>query len=208
MSSHLYQLHLKREQIKLVQIYLALRDPNDHRGRFLKRTFFYELDKHLSLGFRLRLEQVSDEDSFSHHKTYQLNFSPLDGHSPRPFPFDSTQHLLELILVGQLDVHHQEQQSSYYFQLIANDEDREIEDRCHIEIAIRSGPNSGLQQIPPFQHSHYHFHVDHLRSNATDKVQLKTSKTTNSQIFLRILSTKSKHNDQQVDLFRLNETIG
>ena len=155
------QFYLKREQIKLVQIHLALRDLNDHRGRFLKRTYFYELDEHLPRGFRLQLEQVYDEDFPSHHKSYHLNYSSLDVHNPRPFPFDlsfdSTQHLLELILVGQLDVH---RQSSYHLQLIANDEDGQVEDQCHIEIAIRSGQSTDSQQMPPFQHSQYHFHVD------------------------------------------------
>lgn len=208
------QFYLKKDQMKLVQIHLFLRDVNDHRGQFIKDHYFFELDENLPLGFRLQLEQVYDPDFYSNHKTYQLNVSSFDSDrsSSRQFPFDlsfdSTKHLLELILIDQLDAN---KQSSYHFQLISI-ENQYIEDQCHIEISIRSN-HLDSQQIPSFQQAEYHFLVDHFHSKSIGQVRLnisdnKDTSMSKSKIFFRILSSKSQLNDQQFDLFRLNETTG
>lgn len=208
------QFYLKKDQMKLVQIHLFLRDVNDHRGRFIKDHYFFELDENLPLGYRLQLEQVYDPDFYANQKTYQLNYSSFDSdQSPRrrfPFDlsFDSTKHLLELILIDHLDV---DAQSSFHFQLISI-ENQHIEDQCHIEINIRSN-HLDSQQMPSFQQAEYHFHVDHFHSNPIGQVRLNISDNkhpsmSKSKIFFRILSSKSQHNDQQFDLFRLNETTG
>ena len=75
------QLFVQRDEMKFIQLKLTIDDVNDHRARFRKHFYSYELADSLPLDYRLQLEQAEDPDLLSTH-SYRLNSS-----SSSAFPF-------------------------------------------------------------------------------------------------------------------------
>ncbi|CAF4117328.1 unnamed protein product, partial [Rotaria sp. Silwood2] len=54
-------LFIEKEAIKLVKLKINIEDINDHKPKFKKELYSYELDENLLIGFRLQLEQAEDK---------------------------------------------------------------------------------------------------------------------------------------------------
>lgn len=199
------QLYLKKDEMKLLKLHLYVKDINDHRGKFRKKAYSYQLDEDLSPGYRFQLEQVEDEDYDCKNKSYYLKHSYNAEEFPFALSFNATQHLLELILVKPVDG---DRQSFYQFQLIAQDQNQD-EDQCELQIEILSN-DIDSNPIPLFQQSVYDFFIENLQQKFIGRVHLDESvkgRNSNSNpIFFRLLS--SNHQDEYLKLFQINSTTG
>ena len=182
-------LFIQKEEMKLLKLKLTIEDVNDHRARFRKRFYSYNLDENLPLDYRFQLEEAEDKDLFSLKTFYYLNLSQFDS-----FPFEliynKEKHFLELILIKKLG-----KNPKYSFELIVNDEDQE--DKCLIEINILFN-----QEIPPEFHSKfYQFTISNLNQTSVGQVHVKDQQR---QIYYRLIPS----NEENRNLFRINQTTG
>ena len=223
----------RRDQIKLIEVKIHLHDIDDHRGTFTKRSYVYEIDETLPLGYRLQVEQVEDRDFFSSSATATTTTAVVDGMDGRgktyhldgiddrfPFElqFDPHRHLLELILVKALDLGI-ERRSTYVVWLVAEDRGgRVVEDRCQliINVVAKSHDDDGGggddDGPPEFEQSLYDFVIRRLNNDKfIGRVHIRSRLNTDREekIFYRLISTHQQTGDiDHDDIFRINETTG
>ncbi|CAF2797906.1 unnamed protein product [Rotaria sp. Silwood2] len=203
-------LFIEKEAIKLVKLKINIEDINDHKPKFKKELYSYELDENLLIGFRLQLEQAEDKDLSEKNsiKNYYLNLFNLT-YFPFKLNYDKKNHLLELILIKNLEKKNKNEK--YVFQLIVNDGENE-EDKCLIEINILE--NQQYNNLPPkFDLNLYKFFIFNLNETFIGKVHAKNDFNFNfnlnnnnnnyKQIYYRIIPSIENSN-----LFQINETSG
>jgi hypothetical protein len=194
----LCKLYLNKDEIKLIAIRVRLRDVNDHRGRFGKRIYSYELDETSPVGYRFQLEQVHDDDFDQKNKFYSLGNIDRQDSFPFALDFDTGHHLLELRLIKSLQ---SRLDSLLEFDLTA-EQDGQVEDRCRIQIRVLAAPENHL--IPQFEQAKYRFVVVDLRHRFVGRV--RTNNDNRNQIFYRLISTNNSIDSN--GMFAINETTG
>lgn len=198
-------LFVQKEDIKLIKIKINVEDINDHKPKFRKKFYSYEFDENLPIGFHFQLEQAEDKDLSEKNsiKYYYLNQFNLTNF-PFKLHYDKENHLLELILIKNLEKNKNEK---FLFELIVNDGENE-EDKCLIEINILE--NKQNNYLPPkFDHNLYKFFIFNLNETCIGKVHAKsdTNKNNNdnndNKIYYRLIPSIENSN-----LFQINEITG
>ncbi|CAF4396479.1 unnamed protein product, partial [Adineta steineri] len=156
--------------------------------------------ENLSLNYHLQLEQAEDKDLFS------KNFYSLNISSSSSFPFklnyNEENHLLELILINKLD----KNIKKYSFELIVNDNENGIDDKCLIELNILF--NQQLNSFPPeFEFKSYKFIIYNFNQTFIGQVKIKNSKE-NNPVYYRLISSSSSSLEENFNLFQINEKTG
>ena len=209
----------RREKILLIDLKINLLDIDDHRAQFRQRKYFFQLNEDLPLGYRLQLEQSEDQDSADRQKkSYSIKTLPLreggGGGEEDLFPFElhfnRDEHLLELILRKSLP----RKTKKYLLELFVEKNDAEIEDRCSIEIEIRSVlTDLHRTLVPEFDQIQIQFFVNQLdpMNLLLGQIPLKHQQQQHSTLFSRLISSSSSSSSSSPsidDLFFFNQTTG
>ncbi|CAF3935105.1 unnamed protein product [Adineta steineri] len=193
-------LQKSKEEMKLIKLKINIEDINDNKAKFKRKFYSYELDENLSLNYHLQLEQAEDKDLFSKN-FYSLNISSSSSSFPFELNYNEENHLLELILIHKLD----KNIKKYSFELIVNDHENEIDDKCSIELTILF--NQQLNSFPPeFEFKSYKFIIYNFNQTFIGQVKIKNSKE-NNPVYYRLISSSSSL-EENFNLFQINEKTG
>jgi hypothetical protein len=179
-------LLIEDEEMKLIKLKIKIEDINDHKPKFMKKSYYYEINEENLLfnNSLIELEQAEDEDLIEMNN-YYLNCS---NDFPFKINFNKENHFLELILIKNVE------KDKYLFELIVDDELNQS-DKCLIEIKII--PNDF--NPPEFDLNLYEFVLYNFNSTFIGKVNVKNHSL--KKIFYRFISSFE-------NLFEINSTTG
>jgi len=184
--SFICNLFLQKEEIKLIKLKININDINDHKPKFLKKNYFYEIINEKNI--HLQLEQAEDQDLSPQNSITNYYLNNSDVNLPFELNFNKENHLLELILINN-----KIKEQNYLIELIVVDGQNE-KDNCFIQIKIKQ--NSFFS--PKFDLNLYQFFI--LNSNQTFIGQVNAKNSSKEQIYYRLISYSN--------LFQINEKNG
>lgn len=191
------KLLIEKEEIKLINLKINIKDINDHKPLFNKKFYLFNLlNKENS---SIELEQAKDKDLSLENsiKNYYLNLTKEEENKfALKLNFNKEKHLLELILINNL-----QGIKKVKVELIVIDGKNE-KDFCLIEINLLENEEN-LFLPPKFDSELYKFNIYNLnKTSFIGKVNAKTS--LNKEINYRLIST----NIYYFHLFEINSKTG